>query len=81
METKIIESMKDILDLEEEYKSLVLTNDEPKKGQEFILWRGANNAKFHLMASLQVHLRKKEPDEWKTKIGSSRIFGVKTEAS
>jgi len=70
MKTRTIDDIKGILDLEEEYKSLMLTNDEPEEGQEFILWRGANNEKFHLMTSLQVHLQKNEkvPDKWKTKI-------------
>ncbi len=67
---EIIDNIYDLFKLENDFNSLVLTDTEPKKGQEFILWRGANDGTLDLKTSLQVYLCEKhgKTDRWKESI-------------
>lgn len=77
-----ISSMNDLFELEKEYKRLELKNNSddpgnPKKGEEFVLWRGVKDCSFDLACSLQVKVRENQKcDCWRAKIKSveKRIF-------
>ncbi len=70
---KTISTINELLRLEFDFKHLELKNNSddsgnPKKGEEFVLWRGAKDATYKLMSSLQLKLEEKYRYDWKSKI-------------